>query len=450
MKSRVFVFPSLIAIAACAACASSSGKGSVNPQISDDVRRQLDALSPSELPAPPADPTNAYLDDARAAVLGKQLFFDTRFSGPLLDEANNGDPGTLGLQGDTGKVGCVSCHVPSTGFSDSRSTRGQISLASGWTHRRTMSLLDVAQVQILNWDGRHDSAFSQPFTPIEDPVEFNSSRLYAAQQMARLYRTDYEAIFGSLPSLDASPTVAPADAGCTELPVDEVHGVCVKPGYTDPDVTRVVVNMGKAIEAYTRTLRCGPSRFDAWVAGDPLALSADEQAGALLFVGKAACTTCHSGPYLTDRSFHNVGLHPDFRFFVVPIDDRGASAGLPAMLADPLISKGSFSDGYDGRLDQLPSDPTDMGDSFATPSLRCVGRRPSFMHTGQFRSLDDVVNFFNHGGDTSGFQGTSENYARNLSDVESAQLVAFLKSLDGPGPDADIIAPPTLPPDPAQ
>jgi len=426
------------------------GKGSVGPQLSDDVRARLEALSPSALPAPPPDVTNRYLADPRAAVLGKKLFFDTRFSGPLLDEANNGDPGTLGLQGDTGKVACASCHVPKSGFSDTRSSRGQISLASGWTHRRTKSLLDVGQATLLNWDGRRDAAFSQPFTPIEDPVELNSSRLFVAQQIARLYRAEYEAIFGAMPALGQYAPVAAADAGCAELPSDVVHGVCVKPGYDDPDVTRVVVNMGKAIQAYTRQLSCGQSRFDAWMAGDEKALDAEEQAGAQLFVGKGGCDGCHSGPFLTDRSFHNVGLHPDFVFFVAPIDDRGAADGLVAVARDPLNSKGAYSDGYDGRLDDLPQDLAAMASSFSTPGLRCVNKRPSFMHTGQFRSLEDVVIFFNNGGNPSGYSGTSENFPRGLDATERAQLVAFLRALDGPGASPDLIEPPVLPSEPVQ
>jgi len=440
---------SVLALTAVCACAGSGAKGNIGPGA-DDTRKRLEALSPAVLPEPPADPTNMYLADPRAAEFGKKLFFEKRFSGPLLDEANNGDPATLGLQGETGKVACAGCHIPTTGFSDTRSTRAQISLASAWTHRRTKSLLDVAQQQLLNWDGRHDAAFSQPFTPIEDPVEFNSSRLFVAQQIKRLYRADYEAIFGPLPALDQYAIVAAADAGCPDIPKNVAHGVCVKPGYDDPAVTRVVVNMGKAIQAYLRQLRCGQSRFDAWMAGNELALSADEQAGAELFVGKAGCDSCHSGPYLTDRSYHNVGLHEDYRFFVVPFDDHGAADGLAAVRADPLNSKGVYSDGYDGRLDKLPADLSRFDGAFSTPGLRCVNRRPSFMHTGQFRSLDDVVNFFDKGGDANGFQGVSGNFPRGLTAEERAQIVAFLKSLDGPGADPSLSAPPVLPPDPAQ
>jgi cytochrome c peroxidase len=428
-------------------CHGSAGGPALGPGMSEETRLLLQSLSPPELPPPPADASNRFADDPRAAALGKKFFFDTRFSGALLDSANNGQAGTLGNVGDTQKVACASCHVPTSSFQDTRSSRGQISLGSGWSHRRAPSLLDVSQQQFLNWDGRRDTAFSQPFTPIEDITEFNSSRLFAAQQLVKLYREEYEAIFGPLPQLSYEP-VAPADAGCAELPEGVVHGSCDKPGQDDDDVTQIIVNMGKAIQAYTRQLSCGQSRFDAWVAGDATALNADEQAGAQLFVGKAGCVQCHSGPHLSDHYFHNVGMRPDFSFFVVPIPDNGAVDGLAAMLKDPLNSKGKFSDGYDGRLDALPEDLSHLTGAFKTPSLRCVSRRPSFMHTGQFRSLEDVVLFFNRGGNPSGYPGTSENKARNLSDAERGQLVAFLRSLDGDGPDPKLITPPELPADP--
>jgi cytochrome c peroxidase len=419
--------------------------------VPEDVRVRLAALSPEELPPPPADVTNRFADDAQAAALGQKFFFETRFSGPLLDEANNGDPGTLGLQGEAGKVGCRSCHNPEYGFLDARSPRKQISLGSGWTRRRAPSLLNVAQSTLLMWDGRRDAFFSQLFTPLEDPIEFNSSRLFVAQQIEKLYKSEYEAIFGPLPALDAYTALLPTEAGCPELPTDLAHGGCDKPGHDDPEITRVVVNVGKAIQAFVRRVSCGPSRFDLWMGGDEAALTPEEQAGAQLFVGKAGCDLCHSGPYLTDQRFHNVGMIPDFAFFVTDLDDNGASDGLAAMLTDPLNSKGEYSDGYDGRLDSLPTDLSTVLGAFKTPSLRCVSRRPSFMHTGQFRSLEDVVIFFNKGGnpeDAHMFPGHSENVPRNLTDEERAQLVAFLRALDGDGPDPALTVSPALPPDP--
>jgi cytochrome c peroxidase len=424
------------------------------PAVPADVLARLRDLSPAELPPPPADPTNRWADDPGAVELGKQFFFDPRFSGPLLDSSNDGIPGTLGNVGDTGKVACAGCHVPASGFLDMRSPRHQISLGAGWTRRRAPSLLDVAQVRLLGWDGRHDTAFSQPFTPIEDAFEFNSSRLFVAQQIRRLYKSGYEALFGPLPAaLDTYGDIAPSDAGCTVLPQDVIHQGCDKPGHDDDEVTQVVANMGKAIEAYTRTLQCGRSRFDRWVAGDATAMTPDEQAGALLFVGKGGCSACHGGPFFTVQEFHNMGLIPDYALFISAIPDPGASEGLAAMLNDPLGSTGKFSDGQDDRRASVPPDPSTLLGTFRTPGLRCVGRRPSFLHTGQFRSLEDVVHFFNRGGDPVvdppiGYLGQSENHPRYLTDSEEAQLVAFLRALDGDGPAPGVADPPTLPPDP--
>ena len=436
----------------CAACSGVPESEVRGPRsLSEDVRQKLAELSPAELPGPPEDATNGYLGDPRLAELGKQFFYEKRFSGALLDEANNGNPGTLGMVGETGKVSCTGCHIPEAGFLDNRSPRGQISLGAGWTHRRAPSLLNVAQATFLMWDGRRDTVYSQPFTPLEDPSEFNSSRLFVAQQIKRLYAEPYEAIFGPLPSLDQYEPVAAADAGCNELPKDIAHGGCDKPGENDPDVTRVVVNFGKAIQGFTRQITCGRGRFDQWMDGDESALSADEKAGAQLFVGKAGCNQCHYGPFLTDQRFHNIGMNPDFTLFIAAFDDPGASDGVARMLVDPLNSKGVYSDGYDNRYDRLPQNLDRVLGAFRTPSLRCVSRRPSFMHTGQYRSLDDVVIFFNRGGHTPAkYLGTSENYPRNLNDAERAQLVAFLKALDGEGPNPDLLIPPTLPPDPVE
>ncbi|HEY3493277.1 MAG TPA: cytochrome c peroxidase [Polyangiaceae bacterium] len=414
-----------IVLALVGACAPHAGQPS--------LRDAFSSYAYSRLRATP-DPTNRFADDPRAATLGQKLFFDTRFSGPLLDEANDGSGGTLGRRGETGKVACASCHVPERGvFADTRSPRRQLSLASGWTRRRAPSLLDVGHVTFLMWDGRHDSFFNQVFVPVESPLELNSSRLFVAQSLARHYRDEYESVFGPLPSLGGYPELEADAAGCGAFPPDPARDVCEKPGRGDATLTRVVVNFGKAIEAYLRRLSCGPGRFDAWLAGDDAALAADEQAGAALFAGKAGCSRCHQGPLFTDHQFHNIGLAGELIPFtgVNSAGDLGVAAGFPKLHADPLNSKSAFSDGYDGRLERAPSV---AAGAFRTPSLRCVGRRPSFMHDGRFRSLRDAVRFFVDGGARGGFPGSSEIEPLGLGKAEARQLEAFLRALDGPGP----------------
>jgi cytochrome c peroxidase len=451
------VLAAILASIGAAACGNGRGAStpceepcvSGTPGMTPEIKARLATLVLAKDAPLPADRSNALADDPRAAALGQKFFFDTRFSGPLLDAANDGTSGTLGKKGEAGKVACAGCHQPLNGaFADRRSPRGQLSLGSSWTHRKAPSLLNVAQMRFLMWDGRRDSSFSQVFSPLESPLEFNSSRLFLAQQVYRLYRTEYEALFGPMPALlDAFPVLAPADAGCAALPKDPVHEKCTKAGHDDDGVMRVVVNFGKAIQAFTRKLTCGRSRFDDWMDGDAKALTADEQGGAVLFVGKGTCSMCHTGPFLTDREFHNLGLGGEIVPFtgVSTIDDPGAAPALAELLQDPLNSKGRFSDGYDGRLDSLPGDLSTLTGSFHTPGLRCVSRRPSFMHNGKYRSLEDMVDSFSQGTSPSGFVGTSENYPRNFTNTERSQLIAFLRSLDGAGPDAELQTAPPLP-----
>ena len=441
--------------AACAAEAPPPGgegaDASPGTDASDVPPPALVALSPPDWWIPPPDRANVFGDDLAAARLGRTFFFDARFSGRLLDTDNDGTSGALGHVGETGKVSCASCHMPDAGFLDDRSHGKAISLAAGWGTRRAPSLLGVGHATVVMWDGRHDTLYNQLFGALESTFEMNGSRLHAAQVVATQHRAAYEAVFGALPpELTGLPTLAAADSGCDGLtPGARCAGRPGDGGVYDAltaaeqdAVTRVVVNVGKAIAAYERQLNCGPGRFDAWVHGDATALTADEQAGARLFAGKAGCISCHSGPRMTDERFHNVGLAPGpVAYGFVDENDPGAAVGLAAAIADPLNVEGVFSDGDDGRLPATVAADGPMLGAFRTPSLRCVAPRPTFMHTGHLGTLEGVVAFFDRGGDDAGFPGVKEIRALGLTAEERAQLVAFLGALDGEGPAAEWLRP---------
>jgi cytochrome c peroxidase len=401
---------------------------------------------------PPPDVSNRVADDSDARAFGQQLFFDTSLSGRLIDRDNDGRPSTLGLAGEAGRVSCAGCHVPLTGFIDTRSPHRQISLGAQWTPRRAPTLLEVGFLPVFNWDGRRDTLWNQALGVMESAREFNSGRLFIAEQVFKNFRGPYEAIFGAMPALNDAQRFPPLDAlevGCEAGPVETAR--CRgKPGDgADYDgmapedqtaVTTVVVNLTKAIAAYLRLLRCGPSRFDQWLAGDSVALSASEQRGAALFVGAGKCATCHTGPTFSDGKFHNVGLRPAVvAVAFTDAGDRGAAQGVAESLADPLNGRGAFSDGDPGTLPA--SVGPELEGAFRTPSLRCISTQPSFMHTGQHQSLASVVEFFNRGGDPAGYPGTNELAPLELGDEEKADLVAFLGALQGPGADAELMAP---------
>ena len=132
------------------------------------------------------------------------------------------------------------------------------------------------------------------------------------------------------------------------------------------------------------------------------------------------------------RGHHQVAILND--------NDRGAAADLLLAAADPLAITGSFSDGGRGRL------PPEIGPteaSFRTPNVALREPAPTFMHSGLLHSLEEVVAFLDRGGDAPGsYPGTSVLQPLGLAAQERADLVAFLLSLDGPGPAAELLTAP--------
>src|SRR5689334_13134413 len=188
LMRRAFV----LAIAICG-CAS-------GPTVTPEERAALTTLHyAAEIPA---DPSDRVADDARAQLFGQRLFFDAALSGPLLEGDDDGSPDTLGVRGEPGRVSCAGCHVPESGFVDTRSRERQVSLAAQWTLRRTPMLLEAAFATLYNWDGRRDSIWRQAVGVMESNREFNSGRLFVAEQIFRAHRAEYEAIFGPMDALD--------------------------------------------------------------------------------------------------------------------------------------------------------------------------------------------------------------------------------------------------------
>ncbi|MGA1399011.1 MAG: hypothetical protein ACO38P_01355, partial [Phycisphaerales bacterium] len=97
------------------------------------------------------------------------------------------------------------------------------------------------------------------------------------------------------------------------------------------------------------------------------------------------------------------------------------------------------------RVSTLAVSPETWG-AFRTPRLRQVGRTAPYMHAGQMPDLESVVRFY------STLEGAVQlDHHREqvlapleLSEAESAALLAFLRSLDGAGSEGDWAGPPSL------
>src|SRR6185436_19313209 len=162
--------------------------------------------------------------------------------------------------------------------------------------RNAPSVLFAAHARWQFWDGRADTLWMQALGPFENEKEFGSSRLFVAHAVFERHAAAYEALFGPLPPLSDT----------ARFPASGKPGDATFSGMAAADqalVTRVYVNVGKAIAAYERTLRARPNRLDAYLGGDLSALTVEEKAGLKTFFG-AGCIQCHWGPRLTDDAFH--------------------------------------------------------------------------------------------------------------------------------------------------
>ncbi|WP_213086931.1 cytochrome-c peroxidase [Chitinophaga agrisoli] len=123
-------------------------------------------------------------------------------------------------------------------------------------------------------------------------------------------------------------------------------------------------SLAAALAAFERTLETSDSPFDNWkFSDDPAAVSDAAKRGFTLFNGKGKCVQCHFGADLTQRDFRNIGLYNG-----TTLNDSGRAV--------------------------VTGQPGDLG-KFKTGSLRNVAVTPPYMHNGMFRTLEEVIEFYN-------------------------------------------------------
>jgi cytochrome c peroxidase len=403
-----------VALAVCAAAGTQSLRDKWSAQeIATMASMQLKEAGPR-----PADPSNEYEADPRAAALGCALFNDPRFS-------------------RNGEVSCASCHSPEKQFQDSR----RVGHGVGTGKRRTMPVMGASHSPFLFWDGRKDSLWSQALGPLEDPAEHGGNRVAYLRLLKAHYAQQYRAVFGEFAQTGPLPGAASPNGSEPER-----AAWAAMPASDRDAVDRAFANMGKAIAAYERQVTYGESRFDryaaATAAGDARGqevLSPQEVRGLRVFLGRGQCVTCHNGPLMTDHAFHNTGVPPAAQ----EAADRGRADAIAKLLHDEFNCLGKYSDAKDGQCGELQflstDDPGQLG-AFRTPSLRNVAERAPYMHAGQFATLHEAIEHYARSpraaiGRTELAQPGEKRADRQtirLSQDDVNDLVAFLGSLSGP------------------
>ncbi len=269
-------------------------------------------------------------------ALGKQLYFDKRFS-----KAQD--------------TSCNSCHGLDTYGVDSKPKgvghRGQASA------RNASTVINAAGAFVQFWDGRGATVESPELLPAFSPLDTS-----AKGDQALL------AVVNSMPEYVAS----------------------FKKAFTDDKAPVSVVNFGKAIGAFQRTLVV-PAPIDQYLSGDESALTEAQKAGLAKYM-EVGCTTCHAGNLWGGAIYQKLGL-------AVPWPDQTDL----------------------GRYQVTKMDSDKM--MFKTPGLRNVAKTAPYYHNGSIATLPEAVKSM-----------AKHQLGKNLSDEETASIVAFLDSLTGPVP----------------
>ncbi|MEO0369041.1 MAG: cytochrome c peroxidase, partial [Pseudomonadota bacterium] len=317
--------------------------------------------------------------DAGAVEIGRRLFFDRRLS-------------------RNKTMSCAMCHIPEQGFTSNELER-PIGFEGRSLKRNAPTILNVIFYDRLFADSRETTLSQQVWSPLLAENEMNNpsvgsvletinSDLWYAQQFQTVY----------------------------ERPAD-------------------IQNVGDAIAQYEQALIAGNSRFDRWFYGqEDNALSVQEQSGFELFRGKAMCASCHlvgqDYALFTDQQLHNTGIGFSDSMLPEPtMIEVQLGPGLTGMMSqDTVASVGDKKPNDVGRY-EVTLNPADRW-NYRTSTLRNIELTAPYMHNGEFKSLRDVVDFYDQGG-VKHAELSPLIRPLALNEAEKAALVAFLGSLNG-------------------
>ena len=178
---------------------------------------------------------------------------------------------------------------------------------------------------------------------------------------------------------------------------------------------------GESIQAYESTLIPDQTPFDRFMEGHFTALSPLQVFGLVRFVGKAKCATCHAGATFSDASVSYFNAHG-------PVNRDGGDQGFHNIgLVNTDTDGGRGVLGVGGAPISFTQSPFDDW-AFKTPTLRNVKLTAPYFHHGSNPTLEDVIEFYNRGGDADNIQRSADIQPLNLSPLDKLALVDFLRN----------------------
>lgn len=270
-------------------------------------------------------------------------------------------------------MSCASCHIQQYGFTDT--ARFSIGVEDLPGKRQAMSVFNTAwHTNEFFWDGRAHLLRDQSLKPIEDALEMNETleNVVAKLSASKTYRDQFVRAFDS----------------------DEITSE----------------KMSLAMEQFMNTIVSNQSKYDKYLAGEATLTASEERGRKLFFMeyneflpnqSGADCAHCHSGFNFANNRYINNGLD----------------------------AEGMAQDMGREKTTKAPSDRA----KFKVPSLRNVSITAPYMHDGRFKTLEEVVDHYDHDIKKSQTLDPALNATTNtglrLTAQDKADLIAFLQTL---------------------
>ena len=274
------------------------------------------------------------------------------------------------------KRSCASCHIPEKAFTDGKKTN--ISLDGFDLPRNTPTLTYAGFQNALFWDLRQIDLEKQSMDVVKNEQEMHGSfsQMIPLIYKDKKYKAQFEKAF--------------------------------------PKSTKIEEwQLQNAIASYIRSLNDFDSKFDLYIRGESNDFTEEEKLGFNLFAGKAKCATCHFIP-LFNGTVPPKYAKTEQEVIGTPNEPSGKKLS-------PDLGRYQYN-----KMAQL------IG-AFKTPTVRNVAVTAPYMHNGVFKTLEEVVSFYNKGGGKGlGYEVENQTLPfdkLNLTVKEEQALVAFMKTL---------------------
>ncbi|NIF06775.1 cytochrome C peroxidase [Chryseobacterium sp. Tr-659] len=272
---------------------------------------------------------------------------------------------------------CATCHIPEKAFTDGLAK--SMSLENSELARNAPSLNYAGFQHGQFWDMRKDDLEGQSADVISNKEEMhgNLEVIIAKINKDKAYQSEFKKIYHS--------------------PKTEVW------------------QLQNVLASYIRSLAKFNSDFDEYMRGNKSAMTENQKRGFNLFVGKAQCAICHFIPLF------NGTVPPTFKKTEQEVLGIAVNGENKAFDNDP--GRGKFHETVAA-----------LQHSFKTPTLRNISKTGPYMHNGGYKTLKEVMNFYNKGGGKGmGFKVENQTLSDaplELTNPEIDDIIEFMKALD--------------------